>query len=131
MYDHCVKVFEAMFRQAKPELLEGSDEPMMVYNGHLTKLVCDDLRLPVPYYTATKNELIRMNCIRQLRRGGGNGTSQWLLLATPTEELWRANTPPRTRPTARMDYLEQQNRDLANRLATVESLVNQILGGSQ
>jgi hypothetical protein len=61
---------------------------MVVYEGMLTKLVTEDLGLPVPYYTKVRQFLMAMGCIRQLRRGGGSAPSQWELIREPTIDLW-------------------------------------------
>jgi hypothetical protein len=129
MYDHSLKVFKAMFEKATPERLPGYDEPVMVYTGHLTKLITDELKLPNPYYTATTRELVRMGCILQLRRGGGNASSQWVLVKMPSEQLWREKVATKRRSTSRLDFLEQGQRDIHNRLTQLENQIRQLLGG--
>lgn len=89
MYIHCRKVYDLMFERATRQKADGEID-IIVYEGMLTRLVTDDLGLPVPYYTALRRALLGMGCVRQLRRGGGPSPSQWELLVTPTLELWNA-----------------------------------------
>lgn len=89
IFGHACTVYKEM--ESEAELVERADQGMaqvLVWEGHLTKLVTR-LHLSVPYYTSVTRELKRMGCIKQLRRGGGNATSQWLLVTEPTEELFR------------------------------------------
>jgi archaellum component FlaC len=86
---------------------------VLVYEGFLTKLF-NTQHLSVPYYSAVMDNLQRMDCVRQMRRGGGTSPSQWALLQPPTTDLWdnmgRTHTPKGRRD--RMEGLEQQVRDL-------------------
>src|SRR5947207_2735468 len=83
LFGHCVAVYAAMEKSARRA---GG---MVVYEGMLTRLMAGPpLMLSTPYYTKIRRELLRMGCIRQLKRGGGNSASQWELCTPPTEELY-------------------------------------------
>ena len=118
LYDHCCTVYQTMLRYAKKD-----ETTAIVYEGHLTKLFVA-LNLSVPYYTSVTRKLKDMGCIRQLRRGGGNAPSRWLLVTEPTEELWGTDIIAVREVAARKaqeaDMLNQQMRDLGRRLTTVE-----------
>jgi hypothetical protein len=111
LYEHCATIYAAMDEEATDEVVDGV--PCRIYEGHLTRLFKDKL-MSVPYYSHVKTELERMDCIRQLRRGGGAGLSKWLLVRPPTFELFDGQglggSPARR---TRQDQLEQQVRDLA------------------
>jgi hypothetical protein len=82
---HCQKVYQAMANESKLVELDG-EEKQAVYEGFLTALVTKKLSLSTPYYTKITSLLKAMGCIRQLRRGGGNSPSQWLLVKAPDQE---------------------------------------------
>jgi hypothetical protein len=116
MYRHCLETYEAMENNAQFEDIEGH-ESVLVWKGFLTKLICKELSHSVPYFTKIMQNLKRMDCVRQLQRGGGSAHSHWALLQKPTPELWEAHhrQPEQTAKTlgnARMDVIEQQMRDL-------------------
>jgi hypothetical protein len=116
IYKHCENVYAAMRKTAR-EVTEGKTR-MVVWEGHLTRLIGTDLDLPTPYYTAIRGHLLAMGCVRQLRRGGGTATSQWELLKPPTPTLFdEANSKPR--PT-QDGPAEQRVRDLLQRVAVLE-----------
>lgn len=120
LFDHCVKVYKAMTDESHLDQIDG--QPVRVYEGHLTKLVAD-LNLAAPYYTSTKNALIDMGCISQLRRGGGTAQSKWILIMWPTEELFN-ETPELNKPgKGKMAVIEQQLRDVKKRMDRLEQAV--------
>lgn len=80
LFEHCVTVYNEMAAQARDENDDG-----LIYEGHTTKLF-NQLGLSAPYYTAVLTRLKKMNCIIQLRRGGGSATSRWRLVNEPQEE---------------------------------------------
>lgn len=121
MYEHVCRVYAAMLQKASPdEELQGN----MVYEGHLTRLF-RELRLSVPYYTQIKNLLTAMHCIEQVKRGGGNATSRWLLWREPTLEDYQLAAGQRAFNVRnnKMTMLEQQVRDLTKRVAAVEAVL--------
>ncbi len=117
IYEYSVQTYEEMVEQASTEGLGSAygDEEGLVYDGHTTKLI-RDLGLPTPYYTKVLKELKRMDCIRQLRRGGSTTTSRWLLMQEPTVDLFTKMQASNKPGGSRMDILEQQMRDIRDRL---------------
>ena len=122
IYEYSVEVYQAMMEQASSENLGAAygDEEGLVYDGFTTKLI-SDLGLPTPYYSKILKELVRMDCIRQIRRGGSTTTSRWVLMQAPSVELWTKMQPSRRGGGSRMDVLEQQVRDLRARVTALEA----------
>ncbi len=122
IYEYSIQTYQAMTEQASDELLGPAygDEEGLVYDGFTTKLI-KDLGLPTPYYTKVLKELQRMDCIRQLRRGGSTTTSRWLLMQDPTPELFTKMQPSRKPGGSRLDILEQRFRDLNDRVTALEN----------
>ncbi len=119
VYDHCKRVFEEMQSQARKE------EDGLIYEGHLTKLFAN-LQLPTPYYTTVMNHLKSMNCVEQLRRGGGNSPSRWVLIAAPNEEAFKSIEHVRRRSHGKVAGLEQRVRDLTRQVNTLTTRVTTI-----
>ena len=125
LFEHAVKVFELMWKRSKPEQLSASSsdgKTVRVYEGHYTKLF-DELLLSVPYYTSIKNQLVGMGCIEQLRRGGGNATSRWILWKPPELEAWKAYTPRKARRGNATQMIQGNVKDLHDRVTRLEELV--------
>lgn len=127
LYTRCMQVYNAMAEQASVESLgiEYEDQEGLVYEGFLTNLITEEVGLSTPYYSKTTQELKRMDCIRQLRRGGSTTPSRWLLVREPTRELFlnmRAGQS-KVNKTSKMAQLEQQVRDLNKRVSTLERRV--------
>src|SRR5262245_43235312 len=136
---HCMTLYEAMRKTAQE--VHESEVPMLVWEGFLTRLVNDELKLSVPYYTMIKNQLLAMGCMRQLRRGGGNSMSQWELIKKPTLALWNAlssesldkSSKPRggvhSAPADNKDVaaLEQRLQDLVRRVDKLDQSLIQIV----
>lgn len=122
-FGYSVQVYQAMMEEAQVEPLgpEYGDDEGLVYDGFTTKLI-RDLDLPVPYYTKVLNELKRMDCIRQLRRGGSTTTSRWLLIQEPTPELFRKMPEDRT-PKGAKESQEQRINDLNRRVGKIEEVL--------
>lgn len=124
IYTHCVTVYEAMMEEAE-ELPEGK-----VYEGFTTRLF-RRLGLGVPHYSMVMTELKRMQCVHQLKRGGGSAPSIWLLLQPPSEEMFSA-LPDTTRHAlgGRQVQLrfEQQIRDLTERMNNLERRLDAVAG---
>lgn len=124
LYGHCEAVYKKMEEASVVKTIEGQE--VQVYEGFLTKLF-NDLDLAVPYYTSVMRELRRMDCVRQLRRGGGNAPSLWLLVQAPVEEMYQAaHAKPITtdgRGVTTTKQLAQQVRDLNARLSVLEEKV--------
>jgi hypothetical protein len=127
LYDHACNVYKTMEAEADLVVEDDSmhpEEHRLVWEGHLTKLFAR-LHLSVPYYTSVTRELKRMGCVKQLRRGGGNAPSQWLILTAPTEELFREaaglTRTARKKNLTKFEILEQRINDLVKRVGKVES----------
>lgn len=137
LFLHCEEVYKKMFEQARANVIVEGDSSIsvIVYEGMLTHLIVQELHLSTPYYTSITAALKGMGCIRQLKRGGGSGKSQWELLHEPklvefdtyiegknnTATLGRIAGRPKV--TGRQDMLEQQVRELNRRLSTVEAVI--------
>lgn len=133
LFDHCTAVYGAMIKAAGTAVMEDDnhlEEDLRgkpVYEGHLTRLFAE-LGLSTPYYTSVMTRLKRMRCVEQLRRGGGNAHSRWVLKQEPTEALWNAAIQIRSRKGDRLSRLEQQVRDLQQTTADLMGKVNALLG---
>lgn len=130
IYTHCVKVYEAMATEAEDMPLNEEDsERGLVWTGYTTKLF-SDLGLAVPYYTQVTRLLKAMDCIRQLRRGGGGSPSQWLLLQEPTVKLYEGVKDLEGLVTStagkasKDDIMEQRMKDMQRRIDELEAAQN-------
>lgn len=122
IFEYAAQTYQAMLEEANEEVLGAAygEEEGLVYDGFMTKLI-SDLRLPTPYYTKVLKELQRMDCIRQLRRGGSTTTSRWVLLQPPTPTLFRKMPTDKKPGGSRIERLEQRVRDLNDRVSTLET----------
>lgn len=124
LWGYVTKVYAKMEDLAEvDELVEGEPATGLVYTGHLTQLF-QEMSIPNPYYTHVTRALKAMECIAQLRRGGGTSMSKWALLGPPSEEVFLkadlGNTGPQKGKT---NVLEQRIRDLQKRLQILEDIV--------
>lgn len=124
MYQHCIDVYSKM--RVEAIITEGEDDRILMWEGFLTRLT-RGLGLSTPYYTMVRQELVRMGCIRQLRRGGGTSPSQWELVHKPTPDLYHNAKARPTREKTRLDTLEQRIKDLHERLCNVEQQLGTII----
>lgn len=119
LFEQCLEVYETMADSAsfmKP--YPDSEEELLVYEGFLTRLITKDLNYSNPYYTKVTKRLKAMDCIRQVKRGGSTTPSRWALLKTPQLEHFRdVSSQVTTRPSGRIEGIEQQLRDINKRLA--------------
>jgi hypothetical protein len=116
MYQHCTDIYNKMLEHSSRD----PDTGHQLYEGVLTQLVTKECGLSMPYYSTGTRFLRQMDCIRQLRRGGGGSPSKWLLIQEPTEELFRlAMTALNSR--AQPNEETQALRDLNVRLAAMET----------
>jgi hypothetical protein len=118
IFGHCVSVYKLMREQA--EVVEKEGARIVLWEGFLTRLIGDELRLPTPYYTSIRNNLVRMECVRQLQRGGGNSPSQWELIKQPTDQLFREKAPKRSQRDRELETMRGQIADLHTRLGKLE-----------
>jgi len=119
MFDHCVAVFNAMQKTAAIKETEGGVR-IAVWEGYLTRLIQQDLDLAVPYYSSIRAHLIRMGCVKQLRRGGGSSMSQWEVIKPPTKELFESAEATGSQKLQRKETHSQQLNDLTKRVASLE-----------
>jgi hypothetical protein len=113
-----------MDEKAKNHKLPSTNETVRVYEGFLTKLF-KEANLSVPYYTTVMKELKVMDCVRQIRRGGGGSPSQWLLVQKPSMDLWQG-ARAKAAPTGRAKFettTKQQLNDINNRLLVLEKVL--------
>ena len=117
IFHHSVEVWNAM----QKESAESGD--YWEYEGYLTQLFRKH-HFPVPYYTSVRQLLLDLDCIRQLRRGGGSAKSKYLLIRPPTPVLYFAlkDRPSASAPKPK-DILDQRLNDMNNRLLAVEAKV--------
>jgi hypothetical protein len=135
LFDHCVTVFEEMFKEAVPEETAvrnydggpAMDQPnieiepsgYMIWTGHTTQLFAR-LGMATPYYTTVMRALKKMGCVEQVRRGGGNAQSKWRLVRRPEEEFFHAAELLKMPVQGTQKALEQQMRDMNSRLSALE-----------
>lgn len=116
LFDHCVKVYNAMQLSA-----ERGEEDYFIYTGALTGLF-SDLGLGQPYYTQVMKRLQAMGCVKQLQRGGGKMLSKWALIGAPTMTSFdAASGKVSSNASVLREEIMQLNRDLAQRVSRLES----------
>ena len=120
LFEHCITVFAAMRKQAKPAEIEGT--PGLVYEGYLTRLFAD-LGLAMPYYTAVMRRLKAMNCVKQLSRGGGSSPSKWELLNEPSFEEFDELDQKRRENDTQLGQAQSSIRGLTRRVSDLEEQV--------
>lgn len=77
---------------ALEEAAEYDDEyDAKVFHGSTTGIL-DDLEINRGYYSRIFSQLKAGGCIEQLRRGGGNGASMWIIRRPPSAETTRKAT---------------------------------------
>lgn len=126
LLDHCRKTYAAMLSDEATRK-EGD---IVIYEGFLTHLITGKLSLSVPYYTAVRKQLIRMGCIRQLRRGGGTSPSQYELVYEPTEEAFfrvSARKEPKKQHQDRLEGMEERLQNLTQRLSELEGMLDSVV----
>jgi hypothetical protein len=134
VYSHAVSVYGRMFEQCKLVVPSDGTKEMAVWEGSLVDLITKQLYLSTPYYTSVTRLLKAMGCVKQLKRGGGSGLSQWELISQPTEEkYWEIEhgdapvTPRQWVPRAEFEALEQRHKDLLEKVMTHEEYLQAIL----
>mgnify|MGYP003141237426 CR=1 FL=1 len=130
LYGHCVTVYERMSLVANEELTieiaEDDERIVQVYEGFLTRLF-EEVNLSVPYYTQVVRMLKGMNCINQIRRGGGTSPSRWVLLGEPTSEAFvAAQGIPGAYRGGTVAQTRQMLLDMNNRLIACEDRLDRI-----
>ena len=146
LYEHCCRAYKAMLAESHavvaptpsgsadyedPSVDPDEDTTAMhiiVYEGFLTQLITQELRLSVPYYTSVRKALINMGCVRQLKRGGGTSPSQWEMIKEPSEDAFRRQRPPRKVKQDRYAALEDQIRTFGSRINDLEDTIDELVG---
>jgi hypothetical protein len=116
LYEHCQTVYKAMVEEAEfvaPDN-DNTDRQQLFrqWEGHTTKLVAK-CGLSVPYYSRVLRALQAMDCVRQLRRGGGGSKSVWLLMQEPTLELFGSKVDDPQVGSAKSSREKMQDQSLA------------------
>jgi hypothetical protein len=125
LFLHCSSVFELMRKRAEATTIEGTHA--LVYKGFLTHLITQDLELATPYYTHVMHRLKKMNCVRQLQRGGGPSPSTWELLQEPTLELYEAAEERKAKPQTWKGQVDEVQQAMLGRIDTLEEQMRVVL----
>ena len=119
LFEHVSTIYNAM-----AEEVEEDKDGNKIWTGFATHLF-KEYDLSVPYYTQVMRMLQAMDCLRQLRRGGGTAPSKWLLNQEPSMELFDAACQiPGAYRGSKAAQTDQMLRDLSNRLTAVEDRLN-------
>jgi len=119
LYRYCLRVYDGMLEEAEPD-----EDGNFIWKGALTRLILVDLALPSPQYTYTMQALKAMDCVKQLKRGGGrsgDALSEWVCLQRPTEDLFVRQQASAGHWVSEGTVLKQRIRDLSGRLSTIET----------
>jgi hypothetical protein len=127
LFEHCLSVFAAMKKEARPTKIEG--QHALVYEGFLTHLF-SDLQLATPYYTSVMQRLRKMQCVRQLSRGGGNSPSRWELLRDPEWDVFAEAEQRRLQGATKLGQLQGEVRELNRRVTDLESIYQRMTEAS-
>ncbi len=131
LFDHAKRVYDAMFERSFEHDPGDGSRVMVIYEGTLTRLITKDLLYSVPYYTTITAVLKKMNCIKQLKRGGGAAASQWELITAPTLEKFVSlseSDPKLTKTTGRTDRVTRREFDeLSQRVRDLTKTVTERL----
>jgi hypothetical protein len=142
---HCQQIYREMMAHAKRTTPDGAgtSTEMVYYEGMLTRLF-EELHFTIPYYSTITKHLKNMDCIRQLRRGGGGSPSQWELITEPTIELYmeansngkgKSKRRPGVEARANSDMggemRDQRIADLNSRVSTLEKTMGQLIRAMQ
>jgi hypothetical protein len=120
LYGYCEQIFKEMDKEAQ-DFPEGR-----IYEGSLTKLVAST-GLSNPYYTSVMRALKAMDCVRQLRRGGGGHGSQWAIMQPPSHALWRSHAEPVLKEDSPKDQAaDQRIKDVWEYIRTLERRVERL-----
>lgn len=125
LLEHSKEVWHAMYDESQPG--EVDSDTYQIYRGFLTKLF-SKVRLSTPYYSSVMQTLKKMDCVRQLRRGGGGSPSEWALIQEPTVALFMqtANNPTPINPrkaSGNTQQLLQMIKDLTARVIVLEDML--------
>lgn len=96
------------------------EDTVMVWEGMFTKLITVQCRLAVPQYSKVRSALLRMGCIKQLRRGGGGSPSQYELIYEPTYEAFMNQIEPKVPVQTKESQVDDLILNLNTRVAELE-----------
>jgi hypothetical protein len=120
--------YEKMVEEA--ETPDPDTDGNLVWRGFITKMY-EDLGFHNPEFTYTSRLLQAMDCALQLKRGARARPSEWILIQSPTpanylrvKDRYGAGQGNRTSPT---QMVQQQNRDLAGRVRTLEQIMRNLI----
>lgn len=123
LFEHVSTIYSAMKETANEE----SDQGHAIWTGFATHLF-EEKGLSIPYYTQVMRMLQAMDCLRQLRRGGGSAPSKWLLVQEPTlEQFDKACAIPGAYRGSKSAQTDQMLRDLSNRIGELEDKVEALV----
>jgi len=136
LYIHCVRTYNKMLERATDQIVSPiePDLHMIIYEGFFVRLVAE-LGLSTPYFTFCRQALIDMGCIRQIKRGGGTGRSQWELIKAPTLELFdekKLKDPnyEKLERKGKQEMMQDQINALNNRVLDLEKFRDGIINGA-
>ena len=121
VFEHCVALYKGMEERAYT-----NDAGDQIYRGFLSKLLQQELGLPVSYYSKLKTVLEDQGCIIQQRRGGGTSPSEWKLVFPPDHTAFSqriANPAFSRRARTQSQELYYAMARLSERLTLVEDKV--------
>lgn len=117
LYGYCEQVYKEMDKES-----ERDADGNKIWRGAGTKLLAS-LNLSNPYYSHIMKALQRMDCIRQIRRGGGGQPSVWHLVQPPTSALWKMGNKDVDNKPAAQKQADQALRVMHERVSTLETKV--------
>ncbi len=122
LFEHVSTIYSAMKETAKEE-----SDGTTVWTGFATHLF-EEKGLSIPYYTQVMRMLQAMDCLRQLRRGGGSAPSKWLLVQDPTlVQFDKACEIPGAYRGSKSAQTDQMLRDLSSRIGELEDRVEALV----
>lgn len=130
LYKHCANVYSMMLQQSSYDDARGCQ----VWEGVLTHLITRECNLSLPFYSSVTRALKAMNCVRQIRRGGGTTPSMWELVQAPTPMNYYQSeasgkfeaAKSQSRP-SRVASVEQNLRQLVSRVDTLEDALQGLI----
>ena len=130
LYGHCETVYNRLLAEAK-NVVQDDGHTIVMWEGMLTKLIIQKLYFSTPNYTNIIRALKRMGCIRQLKRGGSSGMSQWEIIKEPTHEAFLNGLPPKVQDTSRYALLQGQVNALNKRVTAIENIIKNLFEEEQ
>jgi len=130
LYEHCCKVYKVMLSEAMAlpvvdgvgdsESTANIEDTVMIWEGMFTKLITVQCHLAVPEYSRVRSALLRMGCVKQLRRGGGGSPSQYELCFEPTFERFKNQLETKVPQQTKESQVDQIIQALNTRVTELE-----------